>query len=253
MSECVRDCGTSVQDVYLCHRCTDNLVVDLKALEWLSGELETTLTRQHRFGGLSGAVARSAEKPVPFHPGASQALSQLKSELHWWCAAFGAPVEPEWSPRKTIRTILINMPTMTRSREDSGAFAEVVEQLVMRARQVVDRPPDQWYAGPCECGRDLYSTARRGEITCECGQVYDIEARRSHLLDAIEDQLVPTSMLCRALVMLGRELKSEQVRQWVARGKLTQFPPHPSDPNKRPRYRVGDVVNLINKSLDKIA
>lgn len=237
MSECVRDCGTSVQDVFLCHRCTDNLSADLKALEWLSEELETTLTRQHRFGGLSGAVARSAEKPLPYHLGASNVLAEVESELAMWRGVFGG-----------LSVALV------RVHELSGDFAASVESLVMRARQVVDRPPDQWYAGPCECGRDLYSTARRGDIVCDdCGQVYDIEARRSHLLDAIEDQLVPTSMLCRALVTLGRELKSEQVRKWVARGKLTQFPPHPSDPNKRPRYRVGDVVNLINKSLDKIA
>lgn len=236
VSECVRDCGTSVQDVFLCPRCTDNLVADLRALEWLTEELETTLTRQHRFGGLSGAVARSAEKPLPFHLGASKVLSEVKSELAHWHGVFGG-----------LGSGLV------RVHASSGEFAGVVESLVMRARNVVDRPPDQWYAGPCECGRDLYSAARRGEIVCECGQVYDIEDRRSHLLDAIEDQLVPTSMLCRALGMLGRELKGEQVRKWVARGKLTQLPPHPNDPNKRPRYRVGDVVNLINKSIDKIA
>ena len=247
MSECGAGCGTTT-DLYLCRDCGANLVADLNASAWLLGELEVTYARQHRFGALVGSLARSADTPVPYHQKASEVGSALRSELVGWFRVFrgsGCTAERDIAGWLALRVSDI------RAHPSAGEMATRIGKAVSDARAVIDRPPDTWYAGPCECGQDLNARSRRGTVECSaCGKSYDIDERRSELLAAMEDQLAPTSVLCRALTMLGRELSAEQVRKWASRGKLTQRPPHPGDPKRRPRYRIGDVVDLLT-SVDK--
>lgn len=246
MSECKAQCGTDT-DMYLCAGCASTLRSDLGAVEWLLSELNVTYSRQHRFGALVGSLARSAESPVPYHQRASDTALALRSELVTWFRLMRGDKRAVGDEEGMAHWLGHHI-TMIRSHPSAGELAIGINQVVGTAHSVIDRPADTWYAGPCECGEDLNARSKQGSVSCSsCGQVYDIEARRSELLRAIEDQLVTTSELCRALTMLGRELSNEQVRKWASRGKLTQRPPHPNDPKRRPRYRIGDVVDLLHE------
>src|SRR4029077_322102 len=63
--------------------------------------------------------------------------------------------------------------------------------IVAHAVDVIDRPLDRTYAGPCDdCGRALYVEPGQATAVCErWGQSYDLVARRAWLLEAVRDRL----------------------------------------------------------------
>lgn len=160
-----------------------------------------------------------------------------------------------------------------RRHEAVGELWQEVHDLVAQVRRIVDRRPDRCYLGVCSvhldtldgggdahpgfppqpiyCDADLYAVDGYDTVTCRaCGTVHGVPERRRILLDAVDDQLGTAAEIARALAAYADvELKVERLRQWYSRGQIAQYAPRDGD--RWPRYRVGDVRELLNPTNRK--
>lgn len=137
---------------------------------------------------------------------------------------------------------------------EAGQLVAEIGNAVARARRATDRPGDRLYLGPCECtheptGRavDLYAHPGRRCATCwNCAAVWDVDERRAWLLERSANLWVTGETATRALPsLLGTELSAELLRRMTAAGELAARPGPASDPRRRPRYRIGDIVAAV--------
>lgn len=151
-----------------------------------------------------------------------------------------------------------------RRHEAVGELWQEIHDLVEQVRRIVDRRPDRQYLGMCSeplmndgygqpylCNADLYAIDGRATVDCRaCGARHHVEHRRKVLLDAVDDQLGTASEIARALAAYADvELKVERVRKWYSRGQIAQYAPR--DGERWPRYRVGDVRELLDPTTRK--
>lgn len=265
-TECsVVSCGRPAGDMFMCEDCLATIKADLSELAGLGSarglftELAITSTRQNRFNASFEVTARAAERPLPFNSKGSQQASRLHEALARWTpevVAMASPAReiPEQATGPTLAKILHAHALAIRLHPHAGMIFEEINGGVHRARRVIDRPQDRWYAGPCdECQADMYGRLTVGhpprpigELKCPaCGKAYDIGTRRQELLDAIDDQLATSEELSAAFTVWGWALSPARIRKWVSRGKLTARTPHVHDKRQRPRYRVADVRELL--------
>lgn len=248
MSTCTAGCGTET-DLYLCDQCAESFAEDLRSASWLAGELDVTISRQT--GAAIGSMRPSAEKPLPVNMRAADIAARLQSELMHWSAEVagmrGTDVDAVSTAGFAV-WLLANVDGV-RLHPHAGEIARNIADVVRDAVHVIDRPAERWYAGPCECGADMYSRSKEGSVRCpQCQAEYDVTERRESLLSEIEDQWATTEELSSALGSLGKPVTPARIRQWSSRGKLVKLPPHPADKNQRPRYRVAEVLSLLTNS-----
>jgi len=135
-----------------------------------------------------------------------------------------------------------------RGKEWAPDMLDELDHLEQRLSNLVDRPADKWYAGPCDgCERDLYAKAGAPSVTCEdCDRPYDVTARREWLLREAHDRYATASELARAVSWLGTEpLTAERVRKWAERGRITARGSVTIRGRELPTYLVGDAVALL--------
>lgn len=156
-----------------------------------------------------------------------------------------------------------------RRHEAVGELWQEIRDLVAQVRRVIDRRPDRSYLGVCSvalvtdvdldsehpeaswsrvierCDADLYSIDGHSTVDCRrCGARHDVEQRRKVLLDAVNNQLGTAAEIARALAAYADiDLKVERIRKWFSRGQIAQYAPRDGD--RWPRYRVGDVRELL--------
>lgn len=261
MTPCVI-CKAPTKGAYLCRVHIRRLETYLGDVPALAADLEVTRTRQDRLGsGGVGIVARTAERPVPWSERASAATARLRTVL---VAEIRDLVEtrglrPSSLPADTLPAmagwLLRHIQSLALSEAADESYS-AIEGAVRHARHVVDRPPDAWYAGPCEeCTTDLYARAAHATtVRCRvCSQEYDLDDRRQWLLRSAEDYLLTSAEMSRALSgLLDEELSASTVRGWVSHRRLIvrgylhhdQVVAERIDPSDRPLIRVGDVLEL---------
>ncbi len=249
--ECFTGCGRPVQDATICSTCTDDLERDLLAVAIFRDELETTLSRQAVMGERNGG--KSAEVPMAYHPGASEALDVLRSTLVGWVRIAVEEDGADW-PENTLDAMADLLACRLNWLRRHQAAPEAVDEIhaaVSLARRMVDRPPPRWYAGPCHedfqgspCAGQLYARPGATEVVCPtCEAIHDVAARRDWLRQSVKDHLGTASeisALCRSL--LGDLVTSAMIRGYAHRGSIA---PHGEtvDPRGRtvPLYRLDDV------------
>jgi len=116
--------------------------------------------------------------------------------------------------------------------------------------QVIDVHASQSYAGPCDvCKRDMYATVGAEEVECKpCALVYDMKDRREWLLKAAEDRLERAADISRAVAGFGYDVTRLRIGKWAQRGQIVA---HSRDEAGRPLYRVGDVIDLVQKDRER--
>lgn len=248
----VEDCGRPVQDATICARCTDDLERNLGDVASLREELETTLTRQAAIGERNGA--KSAEVPLAFHAGASEALSVLRSTLVGWVRVAVEEDNAPWPEDRieAMAAVLMCRLNWLRRHEAAQEATGEIQAAVDLARRTVDRPMPRWYAGPCTgqidgepCPGHLYARPTASEVSCpKCQAVYDVAARQDWLRTSVEDHLgtaAEISALCRTL--LGDLVTSAMIRGYAHRGSIAAHG-DTEDPRGRtvPLYRIGEVM-----------
>jgi hypothetical protein len=261
--------GTST----ICGACLADLERALGSAGALAAELQVTFARQARLG--SGAGRRSAERPLPYDGRASRLALRLRTELVGWarvlaehapeplpgpvcvacrhrsCRAIRKTRMPADTIGATAAWLLLHLDEI-RQHEAAAEMVANITALTRSAERLIDRPADRVYSGPCDvCGDDLFGRLDAAEVACRgCGARYDVAARRQWLLAEAEDVLAGAALISRALTRLGSEVRVERVRQWASRGQLAA---HGVDANGRPLYRVGDVIDLLERMTLKAA
>ncbi|MFJ8818195.1 hypothetical protein [Amycolatopsis thermoflava] len=224
-------------------------------------DLVDTLARKDHTGSESlGVATKDVDRGVSFHAAAADAKDQLDAAVRYWTRAIASTfrVAPPAATVRTAATWLANHGALLAQHPAASEMHQHVVSLVKFVQRLVDRAPDRIYLGRCGveidrtvCERDLYALPGRAWVQCPaCNWWWDVGARREWLLDLAEDQLATPTEISQALSRLGREVTPAMIRGYAHRGRLTQHPPHPWDELERPRYRIGDVRDLLDATKE---
>lgn len=253
--------GSPVRDTVLCEDCVTSLEKNLGDLPGLAEDLDLMLSRQTSSGDRVGA--RSKEQPLPFDGAASREADRVRKMLTGWLWELQAPQCADIAAAS--RWLLSNVPRL-RLYSQAHELAADIAGAVHSLRHVVDHRPERWFAGPCEtsgCVEDdpsrvgakrpseLYASPSAKTVRCRrCGVRYDVDERRSFLLDAAQDQLAHAELIGRAAPALGVEITPAAVRNYADRGRIVA---HGVDRAGHPLYRVGDVIDVARDVLARRA
>lgn len=274
-------CSRPAPDRTLCTICTDKLIAEIAsvcAYHGLAHDLDIAVTKQAKFRPSPGGRSYTDEPPPMFDERASDAAGHLKAALAKWARVIidetGAGTVPTLGPTchtcphrscREIRTRGLPSDTLTsiaawlcrRARwlahhhQAGEAYTEIVG-AVRAARITVDRPNDRVYAGPCDCGRDLYAKADARWAICrakdhgEAPLMWPVDERRTWLLDQAADYIGTTTEISAALSRYAKPVTPAVIRGHVNRGNLR---PVWSDGRRRALYRLGDVLDVVVPSL----
>lgn len=261
MNKCL--CSRPAGDAFLCGRCLAELEQDLAEVPFLIRELEVVLTRQTVYAPRSDG-GRSSIKPLPFHVAASDTRQKINRALERWAKALIVDSCPRSGRPEHTSAFLLGRLNQIGHHESAIDIAKQISEPIGKARWLIDRPADKWYAGPCnneilvdggsprECGQELYAKTGAVVVECQaCEAQFDVKARREWLLQAAEDHLANASTIARAVTWLGEEqVTPHRVAMWVKRKRLVAKGHEPYGDSKnpdrtRPLYRVGDVLDLL--------
>lgn len=263
----VQGCARPAQSG-LCARCTTALRDTLVALArgprdahgaiepGLLDDLTDVVARLMRSGAATGVLSRSAEVPLIFHPAASEVAWVARDTLTVWAREL-AQVNPHLSVTGSTATEvaawLSRYPALIAAHPQAADLHDEITAMADTVRRMVDIRPGKVYLGACgaepggvACTDDLYALDGASSARCRsCGAVWDVSVRRDELLELVRDQLAPAADIARALSTLGRPVTVARIGMWVHRGRLIPRLAHPADPRQRPRYRVGDILDLL--------
>lgn len=249
----VENCSYPSPDGRICWTCTGHLRKDLAAALELTDELAVTISKQDKISD-GGRRARGSI-PLPYRPDAAEVAWVYQRTLASWVRILDGPA-PFAASTPALADWLTARLDLIRRDPLAGELVDEIAWATNRAFIAIDRPPTLTYLGPCSCSPDargrpveIYARPNAVETTCRgCNEVYRVADRREWLLKLAEDQLLTATECSRALPnLMQRPLTAAMVRGYARRGQLTQKPPHPLDPRHDPRYRVGDVLDVLSR------
>jgi hypothetical protein len=206
--------------------------------------------------GLDLAELRATSRPdirtVPIGPARPPVPGQRTVPAPWWREDSPGGRFPDNDSLELALWLERHTETV-RTDERAGELVDEIADAVARARRATDRPGSRIYLGSCDCsidaGRaiDLYARPDAARVTCRnCETVWDVDYRRSWLLERSADVLVTPEVATRALPsLLGYDLTPDLLRRLHAREGLERYPPARTDPHRRYRYRIGDIVDAV--------
>lgn len=161
---CAAHCGRPADGYFLCRGCTDELASHLGSVAALSRELDITVCRGARFSQ-SVAVSTSGPPPLPFDPGAAEALAVLRNTLTTWArdvaAHLGHRLDMADTDAAVAAWLHVRRHTL-RTHPAAGELADELTHAITHGWRAVDRAPGRVYIGPCGadgCTLDLYGRA----------------------------------------------------------------------------------------------
>ena len=212
---------------------------NLHTIADLWGDWEITFTRQGQAG--TGNGGRSATAPLPFDARAADIGAEVKMALVNWVRTFDLGEQYPTDDIPAICAWLAAREARWRGHAEGGYFCDEIGDVVHRLRHVVDTPPAMTYLGVCDhvlddqrpCGRQMYARHRDTDYVCpgeslrdpdtgkalgprrECGQWYDVAARRDHLLGRVLGETATITMCARVLGLFGIPIRVETVQSWA--------------------------------------
>ena len=239
----------------VCAPCVTHLRTQLADLPGRMDAVTDAIGRRLRFGTRVGG--KSADTPVPVNMQAAENAYIARTTILAWADHIAqARREPTPDTWPTIQTFL-DVRAAWLAGQDYGpaAFDELLYAL-RTVNRTIDRPADTHYAGPCtatttdpdglaaDCDGELYAHPNRATVQCpRCGAEYDVAGRRAWLLTEAWDAVATGPDITRALAgdaFGGLTVNLSTLRRWAAEGKLARVDVVAG----RPRYRVGDVIDL---------
>jgi hypothetical protein len=153
-------------------------------------------------------------------------------------------------PAARAATFLLTQLEWIRQHADAETYVLELSAAAATLRRCVDRPPTAAYAGPCweeledgTCDFELYAREGASTVKCGgCGTTHDLATRRHWLRKEAQDALAIAATLAAGLSSLDMPVTSSAIRNLAARGRIVA---HGHDPQGRPLYRVGDVVDVL--------
>jgi hypothetical protein len=249
------NCGRPTRDdAYVCETCLSGLFRALGEVPWLTRELDTTIAKQRAAGSSDGA--RSTETPMPFHIAASDARSALRQAMFTWI---------KFCTEEKIRHRggrdgwpLDNLPAMSRwlmCRVDGLAFSDLgfdaceeITNAIAQCRRVIDRPAERRYAGPCECGRDLYHKPGAVEVKCrDCERVYVVAELNEWMRDQVLGRLVTAQEGSGLLCKFNLETSVRAIYDWDERGRVIAH----AGGGRRKLFLFDDLLKLATEKVSQ--
>lgn len=245
----------------VCGACAAELRRALESVPDLAQELETTLTRQTSSGG----AGSGSETPLPYDPRATEAGDVLRSALVGWVRALQEEHAEGW-PADTLPDMSAWLLERHQRLVGHAAAEEAVEEIttaVRAARRVIDRAPDSVFAGPCPgCSSALYARQGAAVARCrnpECGAEAVVADQQDAMAAAIGDQLLHAAAMSAVLGGIGVVVPAGTIRWWGSEERdaddqvvrARRLFDHGQDANRRPLYRVDEVLALHDERVAK--
>lgn len=251
-------CGRPTRNsATVCETCGDQLARALGDVPWLDGELETSTSRQQgidyrRVGGGSGGK-KPAERPLPVSWAPSEARTHLKALLVSWVRLCAAEDVRNSSPHPGLPDD--NLPAISRwlmwridglLLHDAGHDAvEEITDAVAKCHRLIDRPADQEFYGPCECGRDLYAKPNAPQVKCRaCDRTYDTAEMAEWMRAQVVGRLMTLREACAVLGKMELPVPLETLKTWAKRNK---FPQRGTNLEGVPVYLIEDMWEHAGK------
>lgn len=219
----------------------------------LLDELAVTATRQSRLTVNTGGAV-SPEMPLVFHVAAAAHYRAVAAFLRRWARhyrldAYGDALSERVRRADTPYAYAAWLqatawPNVLRS-DDVGEFTDELLRLTDEAWQIIDRPPDLWFAGPCpQCRADLYAEERAPMVTCaKCHASFDVAERREWLLSHVDDVLATAAEISRAVHLTGApDVTPSRINNLFHRGAFVR---HGRNRAGDHLYRMGDVLAAL--------
>lgn len=219
-------------------------------------ELQTTVARLSKSAGSSSAVGKASETPMPFHAQASAVAHRMRNELSTWARLIhdqrpDVPL-PVDEPVAIARWVAWHVTAVFVTEELSSGIRGVVRD----AERVIDRAPDNVYAGQClepleaaedapegeeplRCDGQLYATKGKPRVRCRgCGAVHDVQVRQEWLSRELDGQLVSAADAAPVLSwLLDKKITGNNIAAWKRDGRIeVHAGPWP--------YRFGELLEL---------
>ena len=249
---CARPISDGATFCVNCGHQLDNAIADISAYHGLAYDLDITTTRQARIGSREGA--RSTETPVAYDQRASETSTHLRVVLASW-ARLIAEETGDTLPADDLARIAAWLRPRVGWLRHHPAGAEAHNEIldaVRDARRVVDRPAERLYAGPCDCGEDLYARTQAIYVECrnpECQTVWNVDERRVWLLRSAEDLLLTATEISRAI----GTFTPSAVRGYAARRRLVQHGERVENGKLYPLYRLGDALDILAQQAERVS
>lgn len=252
------NCGKPTRDnAYVCDECLTDLAKALGDVPWLVEQLDITLTKARGVDYAAMGGSPSSEKPMMLPFAAYEASGQLRQALVMWVRFCDEESVRHQSPKvglpaDTLQAmsawLLWRVDGLGLSDLGSDAVSEIT-RAVGRARSVIDRPAERKYAGPCECGRDLYSKPGAKLTKCKgCEREYDVEAMVSWMRAGVLGRLVTAR---EGTTLLGRfdlPTKQDTIDKWHERKRIVD---HGSNAEGKRLYLIDDLIGLAAQHASK--
>lgn len=280
---CHRDGRPVADGAYCCSACVDQTGDNLKFIEEIADDLETTLTRQDRVSAGTGGRA-SAETPLPINLNASEVGARLRNTLTTWVRLVaeerGVSIadafdtcggDGTWCMHERCRAIRLGgdaeisngaMAAWLRTRLGWIAHREwgpecfdELSRVAVDLGRAVDSPPPMIALGRCEtdgCTGELRAHQEASFVRCrECRTSYDVAKLKDSLLSKADHLRRNAASIARILTAAtGVELPVKTVYNWAQRGKLAAVG---HDEAKRPLYSLGAARRLLLDDIRKAA
>jgi hypothetical protein len=246
-------CPRPVPDTaFGCRDCATDLARRLDELAGVLPELGVTVARQDRLTA-GGARPSGDEQPLPYNPGAAERGRAIQGELVTWARHVhgeSGRVLPG-TVGSAVARYLARAANWMRYRQEWPEYHAALRPLLGSTLHLVDRPAELVYLGPCNtggedgtmCTADVYAKPGAAKGICRaCEVVHDVAESREWLLDSLEDVLARPVEIAGVLQRFGdRKVGYSTIAAYVASGQLLA---HGEDGHGRPRYRIGDVLDL---------
>lgn len=169
-------CGREVRDADVCSWCSERASKALGDVPALEADLETTISRQTRFGADDGTHGKGADPPSPIAVHAAEVRHELRAILVSWCLLYAEEnrADPPTDTLAAMSAYLLRRVEHFRHHDLAMSFIEEVTDAVDRCDRACDAPPRTIFVGPCPedgCpGQVRLTLARESTMACpECG------------------------------------------------------------------------------------
>lgn len=225
----------------------------------LLADLQDTVTRTDHIGPSGAGKVRGADvSSLEVNLAASRLADEARNTIGTWARDVWEVNRHLHLPSTHAEACewLAGLERVLAVHPAAGELHDDIVSLAGRIRRMVDIKPDLTYLGICSgvlrdhevCDWDLYAESDADWVKCpRCRELHDVSYRQTVMLKAMEAQLLPATELRTVLTRyMPQGVPSvNTIRSWAARGKLTKKPALPG--STQPRYRVGDVLDLIAK------
>lgn len=254
------NCGKVTRDdAYVCDECLGDLARALGDVPWLVEQLDITLTKARGVDYAAMGGSPSSEKPLMLPYAAYEAAGGLRRALVMWvrfCDEEGVrnqspkPGMPDDTLQAMSAWLLWRVDGLGLSDLGGDAVSEIT-RAVGRARMVIDRPAERRYAGPCECGRDLYSKPGAKLTTCKgCDREYDVEEMLTWMRAGVLGRLVTAHEGATLLGRFDLSVAQGTIDKWHERGRVVDKG-HNAAGHRL--YLIDDLLTLAANSQPRTA